>query len=209
MEVKNIIKVQAINRHRMHTDGDGVTTLIGLPMCPLKCEYCINKDVLSKSRVYTIPIDKFVDTLMQDYCYFVATGGGITLGGGEPLLQSKQIIILKQHLPEGIKLNIETSLNVPQQNLLDIINLVDELIIDIKSLNPEIYKEYTSQPIDKLVDNLNIIVSKGLQHKCKIRIPNIPNYTTKADIDETKSKITQLGFTDIDTFDYIIKENSK
>ena len=199
------LKIQAINRHRMQTDGNGVTTLIGLHGCQLNCKYCINKKLLHEYRYYDVPVDKLVDKLMIDYCYFIATGGGITLGGGEPLLQSESIIELKKKLPNNVKINIETSLNVEQHMLLDVIDFVDELIIDIKSMNPEIYKRYTCKTIDKLVNNLEYIKEKGMQAKCKIRIPNIPNYTSKEDIEQTIDIIKQLGFNNIDAFDYIIK----
>lgn len=200
------LKIQAVNRHRMLTDGDGVTTLVGLYGCPLSCKYCINKELLHNYKCIDAPVDKLAEELLIDYCYFVATGGGITLGGGEPLLQSKSILGLREYLPDKVNLNIETSLNVQTERLMDVIDIVDYFIIDIKSMNPEIYKEYTGLEIDNLINNLNILVDKNLQHKCKIRIPNIPNHTSEDDIKQSISIIKELGFTDIDTFDYIIRD---
>ena len=198
-------KVQVINRHRMKTDGNGITTLVALYGCPLNCKYCLNKKVLSIDKYKEITPEELVQLVMIDYCYFKATGGGITFGGGEPLIYSKQIAKTRSILPSDIKINVETSLNVDTQNLLDIVDFVDEIIIDIKSLNTDIYRRYTDRDNTKLVDNLNIIAEKEYQHKCLIRIPNIPEYTTKEDIDNSIRLIKQLGFTNIDTFDYVIR----
>ena len=198
-------KVQVIDRHRLKTDGQGITTLIGLYGCPLSCKYCLNKKVLSINKYKEITPEELIKLVMIDYCYFKATGGGITFGGGESLIYSKQIKETRKILPSDIKINIETSLNVDEHNLLDVIDFVDELIIDIKSLNADVYKRYTGKDNNKLVDNLNIIVEKGYQHKCLIRIPNIPEYTTKSNIQDSVRIIRELGFNKIDTFDYIIR----
>ena len=91
----NKIKIQAVNRHRLTTDGRGVTTLVALKTCTLNCKYCINDEMLKNYSYIDVDINELVNKLMIDYCYFVATGGGITLGGGEPLLQSKSVITLR------------------------------------------------------------------------------------------------------------------
>lgn len=205
-------KILVVERHRMNTDGKGVTTLVVLSDCPLKCEYCINKRLLDEVKVDELSPKELLDILMIDYCYFYATGGGVTFGGGEPLLQSKAIADFVELLPIGVNINIETSLNVPMKNILDIINnekvmeRLGEIYIDIKSLNSEIYESYTKLSIDRLLKGLEAIVERGLQHKCKIRIPNIKNYTTVSDIDDSIKRIREMGFNNIDTFDYIVKE---
>lgn len=199
------LKVQAILRHRFTVDGSGITTLIGLYGCPLKCEYCLNKRILSTNKFKEMKPAELVDEVMIDYCYFVYTNGGITFGGGESLLHSKEIAEVREILNNNVKINIETSLNVDKQRLLDVIQFVDEYIIDIKGMNPEIYKKYTGLSNEHVLKNLQILVDNNLQHKCLIRIPNIKDYTTKSDIDESVKAIKQLGFENIDTFDYVIR----
>ena len=194
-----------VNRHRFSTDGNGITTLIALAGCPLNCKYCINKKVLNTKNIKELTEQELLSNILIDYCYFMATGGGITFGGGEPLLQSEMILKILDILPPNITVNIETSLNIDNKFIGDIINRVNALFIDIKSMNNKIYKEYTG------VDNLNTlkwlkyIVDNNLQHKCIIRIPNIPDYTTKFDVEYSIKIIEEMGFKNIDTFDYVIK----
>ena len=85
-------KVHTINRHRQEIDGKGITTLIGLAGCPLQCKYCINKEMLRTHPIKEYTEDELVSAVMIDWCYFIATGGGVTFGGGEPLLQSEMIL---------------------------------------------------------------------------------------------------------------------
>lgn len=203
-----MIKLLAINRHRFATDGNGITTLVALAGCPLRCKYCINNRILCNGKVKEITEKELLSDILIDYCYFVATGGGITFGGGEPLLQSEAILNFINILPDNIKVNIETSLNHDNEFIEDIINNVDSLIIDIKSMSSDIYSKYTNVDNSNTLKWLKYIADNNLQHKCLIRIPNIPNYTTKNDINESVKIITEMGFSNIDTFDYIVKDRT-
>ena len=79
----------AINRHRLSTDGEGVTTLVGFHGCPLHCVYCLNPQCLQADGVWCrmMPGELYSEVEIDDL-YFMATGGGICFGGGEPLLHS-------------------------------------------------------------------------------------------------------------------------
>lgn len=133
-------KVMAIHRHRINTDGNGITTLVGLYDCHLDCKYCLNRRILELNKYEIKTPEQLLSDIMIDYCYFVATNGGITFGGGEPLLQSDAIKEFRDILPKEVNINIETSLHVDNKVLVDIMDSVKELIIDIKTSNSEIYK---------------------------------------------------------------------
>ena len=198
-------RVMGINRHRMYIDGQGINTLVALEGCPLKCKYCINKNLLAEGKVQEMSLQELAEKVLIDYCYFMATGGGITFGGGEALLHSGQIKAFREVLPKDVPIKIETSLNVPMEHLLELIDVVDEVIIDIKTMNPQIYKEYTGLDNSRLLENLEILCEKGLQDKCKIRIPNIPGFTLQADIDKAADSMERMGFRNLEVFDYIIR----
>lgn len=202
------MKVQAINRHRFTVDGKGITTLVGLYGCPLRCRYCINKDILSTARYREMSPRELAEELMIDYCYFLATGGGVTLGGGESLLYAGEIRELKELLPDKVHVNVETSLNVDRRDLECVLDSVDHMIIDVKTLNPAVYESYTGVSPQKTVENLRYLSERRLQHKCTVRIPEIPGFTSEADIAQTKEEILGLGFEDVDVFKYIVRDSA-
>lgn len=200
--------VMSIIRHRLLTDGEGVTTLVGLSGCPLKCKYCINERQLHSDKekfVVCSPID-LAANIMQDYCYFVASGGGVTFGGGESLLHAEAIHEIRKLLPEDVSINVETSLNVPREFLDIVIGDITEFIIDIKDADPNIYCAYTGVSAQKAYDNLKYLAQHNLQDKCKIRIPLIPDFNTKEDLLRTEMFVRSLGFDNTEIFDYVIRE---
>ncbi len=199
-----MFKVHTINRHRQEIDGKGITTLIGLAGCPLQCEYCINKDVLNFHPVKEYTETELMSIIMIDWCYFIASGGGVTFGGGEPLLQSEMILKFMDILPENIKVNIETSLNCDNEFVKHVIRYADEIFIDIKSMNGDIYRKYTGKCNDITKRWLEYIVAHKLQDKCVIRIPRIYNYTSEEDIEYSIRCIRRMGFERIGRLDYII-----
>lgn len=198
-------KIQTINRHRMTVDGEGVTTLVGLYGCPLQCKYCINQKVLREAPYKEYTGEELLSVVMQDYCYFLATNGGITFGGGESLLHAEAIREFIEILPEHMNVNVETSLFVEQKALEDLLQPVHQFIIDIKSMNPVIYESYTKQPNTKVLQNLSYIANVQMQGKCRIRVPRIPEYNDEADVENSVSILKDMGFENIDVFDYILK----
>ena len=78
-----------------------------------------------------------------DDLYFLVTGGGITFGGGEPLLYSDFIAKFRNICGSAWKIYIETSLNVEREHVSTLVGIVDDWIIDIKDWNEDIYSHYT------------------------------------------------------------------
>lgn len=80
--------------------------------------------------------------MMVDNIYLLATGGGVCFGGGEPLLQTDYIQEFRELCPKEWKITIETSLNVSTVNVMSVANIIDQWIIDVKDMNPEIALTY-------------------------------------------------------------------
>lgn len=97
--------IMSISRFRIGTDGKGIRTLVGFYGYPLKCKYCINHHCHDEDTVradYTA--DELIETLSIDEPYFLMSGGGISFGGREPLLQADFIHEVCQKMnPNGIK----------------------------------------------------------------------------------------------------------
>lgn len=128
-------------------------------------------------------------------------------GGGEPALRSRFIEAFRAICPKEWKINIETSMNVPQEHLERLMPVVDEYMIDIKDMNPRIYREYTGMGNEKVMSNLERLAAEGLADRCIIRIPLIPDFNTDDDRENSVRQLQEMGFTRFDRFDYIIKNN--
>ncbi len=196
-----------INRHRLATDGQGVTTLVAFHGCPLHCRYCLNPQCLDPGgAVRTVTPQDVAHELMIDNLYFLATGGGVTFGGGEPLLHPAFIAECARIMPPEWRVNIETCLNVPLPNLEQVMPHVSHFYVDIKDMAPDIYRAYTGQGNQRVLANLQWLarhMAPGQQ--ATLRLPRIPNHNTAADVARSRATLQQLGFTQFDEFDYIIR----
>ena len=205
---KQRAKIIGIARHRLSTDGDGVTTLVAFHGCPLRCRYCLNPQSLGDGghfREYS-PEQLYAETRI-DELYFLATNGGVTFGGGEPCLRPQFIRCFRELCGDGWRLNLETSLNVPVANIEALLSVVDTLIIDIKDMTPDIYRDYTGQSNALVLENLSLIAESGRQSDCIVRLPLIPGYNTDADRDASRKALEALGFTRFDLFTYQIRKH--
>ena len=196
----------AINRHRLTTDGEGVTTLVAFHGCPLRCEYCLNAQCLQADGVWCrlTPGELYSEVEIDDL-YFMATGGGICFGGGEPLLRSDFIKAFAEIMNPEWKLTIETSLNVPLENVKAIASLVQMWYVDIKDMNPNIYKAYGCKENKQVISNLQWLAANGYADKVIIRLPLIPEYNTDEDRQQSQKELEEMGFTNFDKFNYIVR----
>lgn len=200
--------IVAISRHRIATDGEGITTLVVFHGCPLRCRWCLNPQTWREGSRFTVMTpQELLSRVSADDLYFKATGGGITFGGGEPALRSSFIEEFRRICPPEWKINIETSVNVPQEHIRRLAGLADSWLIDIKDMNPDIYKEYTGRDNAVVIDNLHFLASQGLSGRCRIRIPLIPDHNTDPDRKESILRLRQMGFTEFDEFEYISEIN--
>ena len=197
--------ITRIDRARIKKDGDGIRTLIVLHGCPLKCKYCFNKFTWDGS---TEPVwmtaEELYGRVAQDRIYLLSTNGGVTFGGGEPLLQPQLIKDFAEINKEDFTINIETSLNVPWENVELVLDVVDEFIIDIKSLDPKVYSQYTAGYLDPVLNNLKILINSAPPDSIIVRIPVIPGITTEKDQERNARQIIELGILEgnIDLFEY-------
>ena len=198
-------KIFGISRHRLTTDGEGVTTLVAFNGCPLRCRYCLNKTSweLDKGRDYTPEI--LFEEVKIDQLYFLATHGGVTFGGGEPLLQVEFIKAFRELCGPQWQIMAETSLNVPFENVQTIDPILDGYIIDIKDMNPEIYQAYTGKDNSVVLTNLEWLLKSGDSNRIMVRVPHIPEFNTDEDVAKSIKCLKAMGVKNIDEFNYIIR----
>ena len=196
-----------ISRHRLTTDGKGVTTLVAFHGCPLRCRYCLNSHCLRPDGVWQrLSADEILEQVAIDDLYFRATCGGVCFGGGEPLLQSEVISEFCQKCPKEWNIYLETSLNVPLYRLQQVVPFVTHYYVDIKDLSPDVYRCYCEADNARVLANLRFFISLQLQSKVTIRLPLIPDYSTEADRQRSRLQLEAMGFTLFDEFEYIVPE---
>lgn len=192
-----------ISRLRMGTDGKGVTTLVVFYGCPLNCKYCINPHCKGEDtlKAYYTP-EELYSIVSIDDLYFKMTKGGITFGGGEPLIRSQFIYEFCKIVSKKWNICIETSLNTDWKHIENIIDYIDKWYIDLKDTNPEIYKGYTGCDNKQVIDNYKKLIHMIDKSKIHIRLPNIPNFNTDEDVRKSK-EFLKNDIDDIEVFDYI------
>lgn len=196
-----------VNRHRLATDGQGVTTLVAFHGCPLHCKYCLNDQCHNPDLILqTVTPEQLVDELVIDNLYFLATGGGVCFGGGEPLLYSEFIeAFCALKVPEW-KVTVETSLNVPRPHLERLLPHIDQYLIDIKDCDNEIYRAYTGCDNTLVLDNLRWLLSHdNLADRIVVRLPLIPEYNMPDHVVRSRAQLAQMGVVNFDEFEYSIK----
>ena len=197
-------KIFGISRHRMATDGNGVTTLVGFHGCPLSCAYCLNPQCKSeKSRKYTVP--ELYDALKLDDLYFLATGGGVTFGGGEPLLFADFIKAFIRYAAARSEWSfmLETSLSVAldEETIDFFMENIGLFLVDIKDASPEIYRRYTNGDASLALSNLEKMARRD-SSKIIVRLPLIPEYNSPEDVDCSENALRKLGLTRFNRFTY-------
>lgn len=197
-----------IDRHRLGIDGVGVTTLAAFHGCPLRCKYCLNH------RCLEVPDDlpRYTPQQLYNYVggdnlYFIATGGGVCFGGGEPLLRVDFLTEFKELCGKGWNLTAETSLQVPREAVEQAAKVVGDFIVDIKESNSDIYRAYTGGDAQRAWDNLKWLIHKMGPEHVIVRVPLIPDFNTEDDCDSTAERLMKMGVTHIDRFTYRVQQS--
>lgn len=202
----NTAPVISCSRLRMATDGQGVTTLVVFHDCPLRCKYCINSYSFDPStkREEMTP-EALYEKVRIDDLYFVVTGGGVTFGGGEPLLRAEFLREFRGLCGDRWHLCAETSLNVPREAVGIAAECIDTFYVDCKDTDPAIYKAYTGKDNTLMLENLALLLSLVGPHRVVVRVPLIPDYNTPAHQEASRERLEKLGVTQFDLFPYKVR----
>lgn len=195
-------------RHRMQSDGKGVTTLVCFYGCPLRCKYCLNPfSFAPETRRKDVTAEKLYEAVKGDELYFLATGGGVTFGGGEPLLQAPFLADFRKKCGQSWHLCAETSLWVTEEQIRIAAGCIDHFFVDVKDTDPEIYRAYTGKENTKVLENLRLLLTLVGAERITVRLPLIPGYNTEADREASKKRLADMGIGEFDCFPYITEIN--
>lgn len=174
-------------------DGPGIRFVLFLTGCPLRCQYCHNPDTwhIKNGHPYTFEqinrkLGKYTEVLK-------ISKGGITISGGEPAMQPAFVKnIFKSAKKKGIHTCLDTSgllgENFSDEDLMDI----DLHLLDIKSGDPDIYKEVTKKPLQPTLDYANRLSQLG--RPLWVRFVLVPGLTDGWDnVEKTADICASLG----------------
>ncbi|MBR6593995.1 MAG: radical SAM protein [Clostridia bacterium] len=199
--------VIAFDRHRMTTDGEGVTTLVCFHGCPLRCKWCLNPFSFEENtRRQMLTATELYEEVKIDELYFIATNGGVTFGGGEPLLYAPFIKEFRAICGEGWHLCAETSLAVPYDKVQLASECIDIFYVDCKDTNPRIYEAYTGKGNELMMQNLEKLIGLVGAERIVLRLPLIPEYNTEEDRKNSLEILKTMGVAEFDLFTYKIKK---
>ena len=130
-------------------DGPGVRYIVFLQGCKMRCKYCHNPDTWNLSGGEEKSADELIQSALKFKKYW-GDKGGITISGGEPLLQIDFLIdLLKKAKEEGIHTTIDTAGNPFTREepffakFEELMKYTDLLLLDLKEINPKRHKELT------------------------------------------------------------------
>ena len=183
-------------------DGPGVRFVVFMQGCNLRCKCCHNPDTwdCSGGVEYTAP--EIVQKASRFKEYF-GTKGGITLSGGEPLLQAlfaKEVFTLCHK--EGINTCLDTSGSVLTDNVKELLSVTDRVLLDIKYTDEDLYKENVGCSLAPVLEFLSYLQQQGIKTTLRqVIIPtvndneaNILKLKDIADKHTCVDKIELLGF---------------
>lgn len=130
-------------------DGPGLRYVVFLQGCPLRCKFCHNPDTwnMTEKKIQ----ESAQDTLkkIKRYKTYFGKKGGVTVTGGEPLVQADFVLeLFKLCKQEGIHTALDTSGYIFNEKVKEILKYTDLVLLDIKCIDKDIYRDLTKVELD-------------------------------------------------------------
>lgn len=201
----DVARIFNIQRYSLN-DGRGIRTVVFFKGCPHSCPWCANPESISpkietvrrESKCLhcapclrdveecpsgafehigrDVTLDELEREVMKDEVFFRSSGGGVTLSGGEVLMQAPFATALLQRLRRwGIHTAIETAGDAPISRLLPLAKQCDEVLFDLKIMDADRAKTVVKMNLPRVLDNLLRLAEEGIS--VIPRVPLIPGFT--------------------------------
>ena len=165
-------------------DGPGVRFIVFMQGCPLRCVYCHNPETWNlEGDEYTV--DEVLEKVLRYKSYFKEKGG-ITVSGGEPLLQSQFVTELFRRCKiEKINTVLDTSGGTGSlENISELLEVTDLVLLDVKFTTEEEYYKYTKGSLKHTLEFLD--------YCNKLKVPVWIRQVIVNSINDTKEKVLEL-----------------
>ena len=143
-------------------DGPGIRFVVFMQGCNLRCGCCHNPDTWECGIGKEYTPEEVADTVERYKSYF-GKDGGITVSGGEPLLQAefvRELFVLCRE--RGINTCLDTSGSIINENVISLLDVCDRVLLDIKYTDEESYRKYVGCSLTKPLEFLEILQLKGI-----------------------------------------------
>ncbi|WP_186580723.1 pyruvate formate-lyase-activating protein [Aquibacillus kalidii] len=165
-------------------DGPGLRYVIFTQGCLLRCQFCHNPDTWKINKGKEMSVQDIVKDIKSYLPFFQSTGGGVTVSGGEPLLQLEFLIELFRELKKlGVHTTIDSSggcfSRSPRfmNNLDQLLELTDLVLLDLKHIDPTRHKELTGMSNEHIIELANYLSEKQVPVWIRhVLVPTISDY---------------------------------
>jgi len=163
--------VENCPKDALRLTADGIVTDTGLcDLCGICADVCPTKAMEMSGKEFTV--EETMKVIRRETVMMDQSAGGVTLSGGEPVMQSEFLIELLDALgKEGIHRAVDTTGFSKTETLLRIASRTDLFLYDLKMMDPERHKRFTGVSNEKILQNLRILAESGA--RVNIRIPLI------------------------------------
>ena len=176
-------KILATQKGRIHSietcgtvDGPGIRYVIFTQGCPLRCLYCHNPDCRHPEDGKEVTVDELIIDIQKYNSYMNFSGGGLTVTGGEPLMQPEFITEIFRRCQElEIHTALDTSGYVNLATAKPVLNYVDLVLLDIKSFDKQLYRQVTQVSLEPTLKFARYL--DEIEKSAWIRFVLVPNLT--------------------------------
>lgn len=200
-------RVFDIKRFSTH-DGPGIRSTVFFTGCPLRCAWCHNPEAFvlhaleddANVRSYAVP--ELVREMERDIAFYDRSGGGVTLSGGEPLVQARFVLeLLRACRRRDLHTALDTCGLVDPETLVAAAALTNLMLYDIKLTDSASHRDWTGADNRRILENLRLLDSLAVP--VWIRLPIIPSVNDAGhDLEELIDLLTSTRFRRVSVLPY-------
>lgn len=159
-------------------DGPGIRFVFFMQGCPLRCLYCHNPDTWRPNEAkYELTPQQALDEVIKVKAF---VKGGVTVSGGEPMMQPEFVLeLFKLCKTAGIHTTIDTSGFLFNDKTKEVLSYTDLVLLDIKHINPNKYKELTARPLEPTLNFIEYLAE--VNKPVWLRYVLVPHFTDNED----------------------------
>lgn len=166
-------RCESVCSNHVHTVREGIHS-IDFEQCVL-CGECVKACLSQSLKIFgqRITGDAIMETVMKDWDYYERSGGGLTISGGEPMMQFEPLKnFLRLSKEKGLHVCLDTCGQAPTKNYLEIAPYVDIFLFDYKMTDADNHKRYTGTDNQLILKNLDALCNAGSD--IYLRCPIVP-----------------------------------